>query len=62
MDKQIVESMDISRYSKDKLEEDIQVFLENGWYILSGIDESLLTNEQGNSVIIYTHTLVRYKE
>lgn len=61
MEKQIEESMDISRYSKEKLEEDILPFLEKGWHPISGVDESLLTNEQGNSIIIYTRTLVRYK-
>lgn len=60
MNKQILESMDISRYSKDELEKEVRPFLENGWELLSGIDESVLTNEKGNSVIMYTQTLVRY--
>ncbi|MBL7711896.1 MAG: hypothetical protein JNL13_05515 [Chitinophagaceae bacterium] len=60
MEQQIIESMDISRYSKEELEEDVRPFLESGWHLLSGIDESVLTNEKGNSVIIYTRTLVRY--
>lgn len=60
MNKQILESMDISRYSKDELEKDVRPFLEDGWQPLSGIDESVLTNEKGNSILMYTQILVRY--
>lgn len=62
MDKNIIESMDVTSYSKDDLDSKVEEFLNQGWELYTGvIDESVITDDvSGITTITYTQTLVKY--
>jgi len=64
MDKDIIESMDVTSYSRTDLGIRVNEFLNEGWKLYTGIiDESVITNDEtGVSTITFTMTLVRYKD
>jgi len=62
MDRKIKETMDVTSFSREELDVKVEEFLHQGWEIISGIDESVFTPEDGlYSTISFTRTLGKFE-